>query len=72
MKLAERTIKVIEMTKAEESWLYANWEDAPRDPSRMIEGKRILQWDADDGRNDILLEGENFFRPIYIVNPKEH
>jgi hypothetical protein len=49
------------MTRAEYD---ANWDDYW---TLIIEGKRVKHWMQDDGHNDILLEGERFYRPVKIV-----
>jgi hypothetical protein len=60
MNKSTRVIEVIEMTMEEELRLwrdYNNWEK-----------HGILDWDMDDGRNEIRLESENFYRSVCIVD----
>lgn len=62
MKLSTQIVQTIEMTRQEENDLW----DTPIEKME-IGGKRAVRWDTADGRNEILLEGEDFYRPIVIV-----
>lgn len=61
MRLTTVTLEAIEMTREEESDLWTAWGTG-QEPT--VEGKRIDNWDRNDGDNDILLEGENVYRMI--------
>lgn len=64
MNLATITIFTIEMTRAEYE---ENWEF----PWRItVAGKKVLDWDQDDGDNQILLEGETSYRAVVITDRK--
>lgn len=70
MKLSTKLIQTIEMTQDEENALWDELTKKPREERDIqICGKRLRRWDTDDGRNQMWLEGENFYRPIYIIKP---
>lgn len=60
MKLVTITITAVEMTREEYKKYWNHW----RDLSLTIEGKKILDWDDDDGT--MLLEGENKRRQVIV------
>ncbi len=64
MTLSTATIQTIEMTQEEENTL---WDTFYTEPRPLVCGKVPLQWDTNDGRNLMLLEGEKSFRTIVIT-----
>ena len=70
MKLSTKLIQTIEITGDEYDALWVQYFDTPRKERNIqICGKRLLDWNRDDGNNDMLLEGEDFYRPVYVIEP---
>jgi len=61
MKLTTVTLPAVEMTQEEENIL---WDT--KYPNRFVEGKRVHLWNTSDGKNEMQLEGENFYRRVVI------
>ena len=59
MKLTTITIPAVEMTQKEEDNLWFTSRE-----QRIVEGKKVKIWSTNDGRNELLLEGELYFRVI--------
>lgn len=53
MRIKEKVIEVIEMSREEETIL---WETAAE--NRRVLGRKVVKWDMDDGNNTLLLENE--------------
>jgi hypothetical protein len=56
------TIPSIEMTREEADKL---WVDATQG---KLKDRGIVRWDTNDGRNEILFEGENCYRVVIITD----
>ena len=55
------------MTKEEEKKCWRHFLNRqPENASYTIDGKKILDWNTDDGGNGILLDGEDFYRQVVI------
>lgn len=59
MRKSTRVIEVIEMTREEEDYLWSNPD--------VWKKNGIYLWNTHDGNNDILLIGEEVYRPVCIV-----
>lgn len=60
MRKSTRVIEVIEMTREEEDYLWSSNPDIWRKNG-------IHLWNTHDGNNEILLIGEEVYRPVCIV-----
>lgn len=70
MKLSTKLIQTVEITGDEEYALWPQYFDTPREERNvLICGKRLLDWRREDGHHDMLLEGEDFYRPVYVTEP---
>jgi hypothetical protein len=59
MNKSVRLISVVEMTRAE---YHATWGN--RNAYKEL---GIVDWNTDDGNNDIRFKGEDFYRPVCFV-----
>jgi hypothetical protein len=62
MKLTTVSIPAVEMTLDEQHTFWHAW----RSTVVLIEGKKIVDWDTDDGNNAILLAGETSYRAVRL------
>ena len=70
MKLSTKIIDTVEITLDEHNTLYRQYFYTPYEERNIqICGKRLLDWDKDDGRNQMHLEGEDFYRQVYVIKP---
>lgn len=65
MKLSTVTIPSAEMTREDE---HRMWHEPNK---HSIESKKILDWNTDDGHNELRLEGEDFYRVVVVIIKKE-
>lgn len=59
MKFSTRVIQVVEMTREESARIWGNFEEYKK--------RGIHLWNTSDGNDEILFEGEDFYRPVCYV-----
>lgn len=64
MKLSTAIIQTIEATKEEQQAL---WDALKANPKQTLCGKNLRHWNTNDGNNEVLLEGEDFYRPFVTI-----
>lgn len=64
MKLSTTIIPTVEVTKQEQHEL---WEALKTNPEQIICGKKLRHWNTNDGNNEMLLEGEDFYRAVVTI-----
>jgi hypothetical protein len=68
MNLSTKLIQTVEITQDEENDLWPKYFDTPRgERCVLICGKRLVDWRREDGHHDMLLEGEDFYRAVCII-----